>query len=1250
MCDETDTCLAFSYSDGGNEPEKSKCLLSGKAISYSDGFTYFEKIGATTSTSTADGEENVAGSRPDNSAAQEVQRAVKVLEKDVRAKTAKDCDEVAAAHKEAADAEQKARDAKTEEVRRLRAAEAKLLRDKADKLQKIKAAENAAIAEAADRSAKEAARSTELDQLQLATASNREKLEAKQKATAAEKAAQKATADAQKTARDEENAETVEAGEAEADQARAAQEIADEAKSNREKEAKIAQEKQQAEAEAARARTDLKAAEEKSEKKRLIDQQRLVAAEAHSKQQEDEDAKREDNLVDQRRQEGFQKEEAAQKKVKDDAASSEALAAVEARAQADTAEKRREQVQKEVNDQAQQNLQRDMVAAEGAAEAESKAVQAEAKTSAIKQLAQINETAALAKGRQEVQLEEMKAKVESQEISRTQGLKEDELKFEAYQNEDVQHKANRAVVKATAQQAAQLEKDSAAKAKADAAALEAKAEEDKLQRAKLQEMLVAKNKADAAVAEEEAAERLKEEREALASLKEKNLRKQKKEEQLAEEKLAAQVETAAIKQKEINEKAAVTALEKAKEARDHAAKVGDTVIYQLKAAVAAFTDSGVGHKDISLDRLKGEVTKLQEELEARMTIAKNANESYTAADDEFQKNMALLAGAYKEMNRNEDQTDKANMARAEKAVQDAQAVLDAGANPQLGVSDDKASALFKRLINARRHLLTDLRRADLRGDVRVAQRRLLQFENNSTKAPTTTPTSKPTKAPTAPTRAPTTRAPTKDPKPEQMHKAAERAVAAAKKLRQTRVLRKDAMNKQAAALQKKMELLLAKQKEKQAQLLTPNTAFGSKGEPIDRILKVQSSDSDDRGIQNTYLKFDVSSKLKAGDSIQHASLSLFKISGEGSRAQVRQIACNWERDTITFTNAADLGGTLASYQESTFSPVNNGRSDLTLQAAVLNTAKNQNKQLCFSISGGPSAGPPDVFASERASENAPTLKMQVHMAGAAAARALAAQKAKDAVAKAQEKEDYRQEAIKELRQQHTKRALDQLKIKEDAEEKTAADSCARRIEIQISGAAKTSLEETQKAATATKLQTQIQSETQKVTDELNEELKMKLQNSGNPEGSPEYNLMQQELQSGLAADIEKVMGPKKAEIEADIEKEVQDVVNTKLEQRASSMKAKCDMDAQERAKGYGKLTAEQEENINASVESDLPARMEDFGKDEASAESQNEASPESQNELGGEQAYVNTAHLNDSVYSSHVQLLDDGDVYYNLLR
>merc|ERR1712166_126295 len=59
VCDSMDACAAFSYTIPNDDVSLAKCLLSGKAISYSPGFNYYEKKGVKISTSTADGEATV---------------------------------------------------------------------------------------------------------------------------------------------------------------------------------------------------------------------------------------------------------------------------------------------------------------------------------------------------------------------------------------------------------------------------------------------------------------------------------------------------------------------------------------------------------------------------------------------------------------------------------------------------------------------------------------------------------------------------------------------------------------------------------------------------------------------------------------------------------------------------------------------------------------------------------------------------------------------------------------------------------------------------------------------------------------------------------------------------------------------------------------------------------------------------------------------------------------------------------------
>merc|ERR1712195_147122 len=82
VCDSMDACAAFSYTIPNDDVSLAKCLLSGKAISYSPGFNYYEKKGVKISTSTADGEATV----PTAEEKQKVSPVKKALMKDLRGK------------------------------------------------------------------------------------------------------------------------------------------------------------------------------------------------------------------------------------------------------------------------------------------------------------------------------------------------------------------------------------------------------------------------------------------------------------------------------------------------------------------------------------------------------------------------------------------------------------------------------------------------------------------------------------------------------------------------------------------------------------------------------------------------------------------------------------------------------------------------------------------------------------------------------------------------------------------------------------------------------------------------------------------------------------------------------------------------------------------------------------------------------------------------------------------------------------
>merc|ERR1712153_219241 len=82
VCDSMDACAAFSYTIPNDDVSLAKCLLSGKAISYSPGFNYYEKKGVKIATSTADGEATV----PTAEEKQKVSPVKKALMKDLRGK------------------------------------------------------------------------------------------------------------------------------------------------------------------------------------------------------------------------------------------------------------------------------------------------------------------------------------------------------------------------------------------------------------------------------------------------------------------------------------------------------------------------------------------------------------------------------------------------------------------------------------------------------------------------------------------------------------------------------------------------------------------------------------------------------------------------------------------------------------------------------------------------------------------------------------------------------------------------------------------------------------------------------------------------------------------------------------------------------------------------------------------------------------------------------------------------------------
>merc|ERR1711959_403926 len=101
VCDSKTECEAFSYTIPDGDVDKSKCLLSGKAISYSEGFTYYEKKGVAAQSQTQEESDKVAASPAEQVSQDPNNQAVEIAEKA----------KVKAAMDEAKDAEKKEKDA-----------------------------------------------------------------------------------------------------------------------------------------------------------------------------------------------------------------------------------------------------------------------------------------------------------------------------------------------------------------------------------------------------------------------------------------------------------------------------------------------------------------------------------------------------------------------------------------------------------------------------------------------------------------------------------------------------------------------------------------------------------------------------------------------------------------------------------------------------------------------------------------------------------------------------------------------------------------------------------------------------------------------------------------------------------------------------------------------------------------------------------------------------------------------------------
>ena len=1255
VCDSTAACAAFSYTIPNEDVSLAKCLLSGKAISYSPGFNYYEKKGVKVSTTTADGEVTV----PTPEKKPEVSAMKKELMKDLEGKIKGAAVEIKESQK--VELEMLKQKKETESELRKQTIQAKeteaknLLSEKSGIKEEV---DNKLTKFALDESKKMAV-DKEKEMLRLAAAAMKNKATLDDEKAKREQAFATLAADNAKTEADTAAKDAQMRGEQEAKVTAESQKIADEERKLQKDKENIAAENAETALETASALAEKKAADVKLKLKTEQDKILISQSEQLAKQREAAVAKETEQKVANTRTAAATEQTSQRQEQAENLKKQNALAQVQTSEQNKVdakADQQREKLQNNLVIAEEGRLQK---AGEEVQKALMKQSEAEADKKKEEAMALIAKDEQDVKSAKELSDVENAAKVKMAAAKKISDERLEQLKFEADKEEEVRAEASRNVANAAGIEAKEAAEIEAKKAEVDAAEKEAEVKKAEEESAK---QVAAEAKA-AKLKEAAAAAKLKSDEE----LAQKNIEEQKAD-NIAKAK-AKRVEEEA-KQKAVEAKAVADAeLEKSKaeqEAKDQAAKAAEqaniaarTAIETVYATVAAFTDSGIKLVGANIEQMEADVKKAKETLSTARAQSRNANKTYTDAvklhkmaitlakkatgEDKATDDAAATAAknnvaeAKMEAEAKEDalkkQGEKAKAEATERAEDQAadeakkevdqkaeRAKADAAANPNaLSLLETRESARYHRLIRARRHLLHDLE-----DSLQVAppHRRLLQADaksSNVTKSPTTLRTLAPT---VTPTRAPT-QSPTVD---DEIAKAAREArtqvnlaaLAENKALTEKTLQTKKLLEQEAA-----YELATKEQRVIIANTMPANTPQGKLPEMTKQKGYLELQNAEDH-IREVFLKFDMST-LEAGDVIKGGVLRMYKKSGGEADAIVRISVCAWERGTITFTNSQKFGEKQCQKSPSKLPSLNQQWAEITLDGPALEKKKNADTHLCLKIEGGPS-GQPDVFDSENTA-NKPELKLEIIKATTAeekAAKLAAEQKKQDQI---KEKARFKITKLKDLT---AKFKTAKLAVKKEAEDKTEAGfdtQCQAELELKTTGSGLAALKASESAKTASATKTEVQNKRKELTATFDAENKIKVANSNTAVGSAERTKLETELKEATGKTIDQQMATFTQQAETNANEEAGKAAEIAVSALTKEMTQKCEKSKEDRIKGYQKLTSDDEASIKTQAEAALPAAMEKFV-------------PSREMEV---------VRLKESAYTSHlqhsqVQLLDDGAV------
>jgi len=361
----------------------------------------------------------------------------------------------------------------------------------------------------------------------------------------------------------------------------------------------------------------------------------------------------------------------------------------------------------------------------------------------------------------------------------------------------------------------------------------------------------------------------------------------------------------------------------------------------------------------------------------------------------------------------------------------------------------------------------------------------------------------------------------------------------------------------AIAVAKKLALDASQKIVAESEKVPSNIAMGSlpdhdafKGE-----MRIQNSPAHQ---QRGYIQFPTTT-LKPDDVIVEARIKLYKFGGIDGPAVIKIATCGWDRDTLTFTKAQDLGGATLSEGDDAKFPTGKKWLEIKLDATHIQAARLAGDTICLEVGGGPADSA--IILGSELSANRPTLVVEVK-------RNLPRKKGEPVQAKPNSEaakkayDRFKADQVKSISTKFSQQFVVANKATLQKENEAAAIACSTDIKEKTSGTAK--------AAIAAKEDISTSSEEKKETDKFSADMK----------------------ESGKTGeDLNTALTTFKLNLQTKLKSKAKSAVAKTLADIEASVTQTCEREKTKRELKYGELAPAQEKKVQNYVSETLPGAL-----------------------------------------------------------